>query len=405
MTASRWLPATPLAPDGAPPRVPSPALPETLTTAPVLGATREMDGVTLREVTFVAEAPGDVEVMLHLNGLTDNHRKNIEPALLQHIPSTDRHVLTYLLPEDGTWGYRYVRREHIPRGVGAERSGWLGVHADGRPDPLNPERLRHPHGEASSVVRMPDSPRRLEWQALESNEMNQPDPWQRFHLPAIPGAPETPRGLMCHYRPSGSDSAPLLILFDAEQLITMPLVAAMTRYRHPVDMLLLDSGTSEYRGYVLPNPERVAQHVQQALDIVSERDGRNRTGSDIIVSGVSYGGLAAASIVVHHPEIADRAIVQSGSFWFSPDHSGAPQRDAQDPGALTQCVITGPPRPGRTIILHVGTDEGTMATQTRLFADAAEEACIEVLVRQYRGGHDWAWWSHALFDGLDDLLG
>lgn len=412
-----WLAATPLADDGAPIRVPTPPLHEMPTTAPILGRVRDVDGVAMREVTFVhvtspgdsdVVAPGGRAVMVHLNGLTDNHRENIEPALLQPVSPTNDDLggvsaLTYLLPDDGTWGYRLVIRDHIPHDVGAERPGWFGIHEDGRPDPLNPERLRHPHGEASSVLRMPASPRRDEWPAptlrADGPGASSPSSWVRLDLPELPGAPGA---VAAHHLPSGSSGAPLLVLFDAEQLVTMPLAAAMARYRHDVDVLLIESGPSERRATVLPHPELSATTVRDALDALRAHDGRERSAADVIVSGVSFGGLAAASVVVHDPSLAQRAIVQSGSFWFDPDRE--PRRDDERPGALVRCIEDGHELPGRRFVVHVGTDEGTMALGARQFAEAATARCADVSVRQYRGGHDWAWWSHALFDGLDELL-
>lgn len=422
-----WLRPTPLDAVGAPLRVPTRlagADLDAVTRAPVVGDRRTVDGVDVVETTFVYEDARTLDVMVHLNGLTDGHRTDIRAALLERVDGTDWYALTYLLPADGTWSYRIVARESIPHDVGSERSGWMGVHRDGRPDPLNDDHLRHPHGEASSIFHGPDAPVRAEFDGIRTDLLHadgiggeadgraetdaagagEPDgadgaatrrTWQ--HAELTDGS-----GLSLHFSPSGEEGAPLLVLFDAEQYLTMPVLDALSAYAHALDVVTLDSGTPEQRGEVLPHPERAAARLSAAFDVLADRFDRRYDPDDVIVSGASYGGLASAGLVVHHPELTRRAVAQSASYWFDPERD--PRRDDEEPGVLTRCVQEHENLPHRQIIVQVGTDEGTMGVQAQMFAAAAEAACIDVRARQYRGGHDWAWWSHALFDGLDEVF-
>lgn len=412
-----WLRPTPLDAVGAPLRVPtrlSGADLDAVTRAPVIGDRRTVDGVEVVETTFAYEEEHTLDVMVHLNGLTDGHRTDIRAALLERIEGTNWYALTYLLPADGTWSYRIVARDSIPHDVGSERSGWMGVHRDGRPDPLNDDHLRHPHGEASSIFRGPDAPVRAEFDGIrtdllpaagDSGEVSEKADenigdaaarrtWQHAELTDC-------SGLSLHFSPAG-ERAPLLVLFDAEQYLTMPVLEALSAYAQALDVVTLDSGTPAQRGEVLPNPERVAARLSAAFDVLAERFDRRYDPDDVIVSGASYGGLASAGLVVHHPELTRRAVAQSASYWFDPERD--PRRDDEEPGVLTRCVQEHENLPHRQVIVQVGTDEGTMGVQAQMFATAAEDACIDVRARQYRGGHDWAWWSHALFDGLDEVF-
>lgn len=91
---------------------------------PVLGETRLVDGVTMREATFLwcddrrhGESPS---VLIHLNTLTDNHRTHIVPALANRVPGTGWWALHVLLPDDALVGYRIVvTRDRLPDDVGA----------------------------------------------------------------------------------------------------------------------------------------------------------------------------------------------------------------------------------------------------------------------------------------------
>ncbi len=354
----------------------------------------------MREVTFAVHdddvgRPGSA-VMLHLNGLTDAHREHIWPALLARLAGTPWRALTYLLPEDGAWSYRFVVREAIADDVGATRAGWVAIHRDGRPDPRNPQRLRHPHGEASSVYRAPASPRHPAW---AGDHVDDDTPWQTMALEG---------GLDAHLFRAGPD-ADLLVLFDAEQWSTLPLAQALRRRvelgARPVDVMLVESGGFERRAQTLPDPQRAGDLLRRTLAAVAEACQGARDPERVVVAGQSYGGLAAAGLVVHHPELTRAAMVQSGSFWHEPGRT--PSRAQRRPGRLTRHVADLAPDAlaGRRVVVQVGTDEGAMAHQARLFARAATDAGADVLLRQYRGGHDYAWWSHALLDGLDRLDG
>lgn len=101
-------------------------------------------------------------------------------------------------------------------------------------------------------------------------------------------------------------------------------------------------------------------------------------------------------MVTRHPEVAGRAVVQSGSFWF---RRGG-ERDFDSPGDLTRSLVAGG---AARLAVQVGTDEGDMVPQARWFTAAARAAGHVVHYREYRGGHDYAWWYPALADGLTAL--
>ena len=117
-----------------------------------------------------------------------------------------------------------------------------------------------------------------------------------------------------------------------------------------------------------------------------------------MVAGQSYGGLAAAAVVVRRPDVARLAVVQSGSFWHRPGE----ERSFDEPGALTASLAGATGGRGR-LAVQVGTDEGDMVPQARWFTEAARAAGHRVDYREYRGGHDYAWWYPSIVDGLKFL--
>jgi enterochelin esterase family protein len=123
--------------------------------------------------------------------------------------------------------------------------------------------------------------------------------------------------------------------------------------------------------------------------------------SGIIVAGQSYGGLAAAGLLIDLPDLVDDAIVQSGSFWFD----GTEPRDYGRPGTITQQLtdLAGTGTFTNRVVVQVGTMEGGMVDQSRWFTDAARDAGMDVHFDTYSGGHDYAWYRHGLLYAIDHL--
>lgn len=53
------------------------------------------------------------------------------------------------------------------------------------------------------------------------------------------------------------------------------------------------------------------------------------------------------------------------------------------------------------VVVQVGSHEAGMVGLARSFAAAAGEALVGY--REYRGGHDYAWWRYGLSDALDRI--
>ena len=149
------LPPTPLSATGAP-HPADPVLPDQLDHSPIMGKRCVIDGVEMVEVTFVAHEPRGREVLVHLNSLTDAIRTRLDPAVMNPVGGTAFQALSWWLPADGCYSYRYWRSDEIPRDIGATREGWLRVHREGEPDPLNPETLPAFDLREQSVWRGPD---------------------------------------------------------------------------------------------------------------------------------------------------------------------------------------------------------------------------------------------------------
>ena len=381
--------ATPVDRDGAPYRIASPCVRDLdrwfarAQTLPVTGERRLVDGIAMCEVTFaVREEDPHVEVMVHVNGLTDSHRDDITPAILPAVDGTAVRTLTYLLPADGVFSYRLVRGRPLDREAGRTRDGWFRVHRAGEADPRCPESIPHAHGSRSSVWTGPDARRTPGWGSPSVlSEITLDDErrvwWQR-------GA-----------------AGRWLVLFDGAIWRELGIAAGLASgLREPPGLILIDAIDQQRRAAELPDVVCAASLVEEAVAAVGADSGDAIDADECVIAGQSYGGLAAASIVIHRPDLARTAICQSGSFWY---RGGGDRGDMSAPGELTHRLRTLRGLGDRRLIVQAGTEERSMVAQAEGFADAASAAGMTVSLAPWRGGHDYAWWRHGLVHALRGL--
>ncbi|QEO14662.1 DUF3327 domain-containing protein [Agromyces intestinalis] len=355
------------------------------------------DGRMLREVTFVADLPAGHEGMIHLNGITDGHRHDLGPALLERVPGAAGSdaplgVIAYLLPDDLVASYRFASAPHLPRDAGLTHAGWRSIHRLGCPDPRNPRELPNPLGTRSSVLVMPGARVHPAWEARTPREPRE------VRAEVVPIDGDTSLTVL---RPAGAADGRVLLLFDGEHWAGAGVREALARHlAPPATVVLVPSGDLARRAALLPHPERVIAHLEtEVLPAVAALIGGLPDPSRVVVAGQSYGGLAAASVAALRPDLAATAIVQSGSFHFRADEeSRVPAGQVGDlVRRLAEASVSG------RFAVQAGTEEAGMLDLARSFADAARAAGGDVTLRAYTGGHDYAWWCTGLFDALDEL--
>ncbi len=346
------------------------------------------------EVTFAWQpddpALADGEVMVHLNSITDAHREDIDPARMDRIGDTDIAAVGYLLPDDLVASYRIVWMPAIPQRPGATREGWREIHAAGRPDPRNPERVPNPLGTTSSVLRMPRSRRNAAEEA--ATPIRREVRSQDLALPADSGVPWA-RLLI------PSDGARRLVLMlDGEPWNGLPLEDALRRLGGPpTAAVLVGSGTRAERVVFLPDVDRVCRALAGVL--AACRSARlGEVPEDVVVTGQSLGGLAAAACVVHAPHLTRTAIAQSGSYWH-----GIPDDTPRTEGGVLMGEVAGMSLAGRRLVIQYGRQEHVLGPLSRRFAKVCRASSAEVVEREYSGGHDYAWWFTGVLDALDAL--
>jgi enterochelin esterase family protein len=174
----------------------------------------------------------------------------------------------------------------------------------------------------------------------------------------------------------------------------------------PTVALILDNPTPHSRETEFACYEPYAEFIaKEAIPWVRANYNVTSDPHWTIVSGVSFGGLAAAFIGLRHPEIFGNVICQSGSFWWKPDNE-------KESEWLTRQFITSKKLPVRFYLdvglfetgptPHYGPD---MVTASRHMRDVLEAKGYEVTYRECNCGHDFLNWRGMLPEALMTLLG
>jgi enterochelin esterase-like enzyme len=217
----------------------------------------------------------------------------------------------------------------------------------------------------------------------------------------------TPPGYARDGKPYG-----LIVMFDGPMytlLIPTPTILDNLLAKSklpPMVAVILDNPTLHSRETEFACYEPYAEFIAKEV-IPWVRTNYNVTSdpSQTVVSGVSFGGLAAAFIGFKHPEIFGNVISQSGSFWWKPDSENEPEW-------LTRQFVGGTKLPLR-FFLNVGlfergpTPHGgpDMVSVSRHMRDVLRAKGYEVEYRECNCGHDYLNWRGMLPDALMKLAG
>ncbi|HEY0216086.1 MAG TPA: alpha/beta hydrolase-fold protein [Cellulomonas sp.] len=389
------------------------------------------------------------EVYLDLVGLTD--RSDLTAGAMHRVPGTDVRVAAYGVEPGFVGSYALVPhhgelRSPAPRDTPEARRWWLGVLAASGPDPLaRVHQVIERQGSRRSVATVPPTEALPDVAgtavvaggpggagaagtsgaaeaAAVGSEVPVPDAfvWDRpdgvdqpawLHVPA--SLPPASSGAVDGGVDEGEGAATevgVLVLFDgrmwAEQVPVAPVLDALhDRGAVPATVVvMLDSMNPDRReadlagadGYLdlLADdllPRLVAPALADRGLVLSGDPART------VVAGQSYGGLAAFRAVAHRPDRFGASVSQSGSFWW-PDH------DAPQHRAVPAWLASAPPRTARTV-LQVGTYEGSLTGSNRQVAALVRDRGEHLVHTEVPGGHDWAWWSRRLGEGVVAALG
>ncbi|TWA56399.1 enterochelin esterase family protein [Azospirillum baldaniorum] len=341
-----------------------------------------------------------------LGGPTSNHEN------LERLGRSDVWYKSFVVPSSTRLSYQIA--PDVPDFPGTCRECRMAILAQLQADPLN----RHP------------------WPA------DAPDPYNQVSLVELSGAPlqpglegvwAEPAGRLITERfasrtlgntrdvavyappgvdPKGKDTV-LLLLFDGPDYLDRHAPVPMMLDRltgdgrlPPTVAVFIANPTAEARERELPaNPAFAAMLADELLPWLRERMGIHSHPDRTVLAGSSYGGLAAVSAALAHPERFGNALSMSGSFWWHPADALADR-----PEHMAGLVALRDRRPVRFFLsaglFETGSDgEIGILESSRHLRDVLEAKGYKVAYRDYAAGHDRFAWRGALGDGLLALFG
>ncbi|WP_019630452.1 alpha/beta hydrolase [Actinomadura atramentaria] len=340
------------------------------------------DGTHL--VTFVWRGAAD-RVLVLVNTVSEGHRDDLAPILLERVPGSDVWHRTFRCPSDLRATYQF----HPCDGPldATDDAAWANVRRSAVPDPLNPDRLPSwIPGAVTSLLELPGAP---------------PQPW-RDPRPGVPAgalttatAPSAALGgdrTVHVYAPPVADGPlDLLVLLDGELWADLvPIAPTLDNLQaagliRPTLALLPVSGDATVRDAQLGG-DAFARFVggelpAWAADRYDLAGPARRTAA-----GQSLGGLAAATAALRVPGAFGTVVAQSAALWA-------------DGEALTAAYAAAPRVPTR-FRLQIGTHEWRLRPAVRRFHAALRERGYDTALTEYTGGHDLACWRGGLADAL-----
>ncbi|MER2279524.1 enterochelin esterase [Methylobacterium brachiatum] len=391
-----------------PPRLTSSVMAALARSVEAGGGTEAFWAEVARRGTPLVEVGGDGQVLLTF--LARGNRANVrlvgapsgDHEWLSRLAGSDVWFKSFTVPADTRLSYRIA--PDVPAPAGSARERRIALLATAAADPLN----HHP------------------WPADAPDAFNQES---TLELPAAPVQPglenlSAPRGTFTRFRlssaglgntrsitlytPAGFDPADwrnqLLILFDAKAYLTkVPtprILDALTADGRlpPTLAVFVSEIDAETRTRELPGNPAFADFL--ARDLLPAIQARSRAAippARTILAGSSYGGLAATTVALTHPELFGNVIAMSGSFWWHPE------RLAELVARATRRDLRFHMSAGLFEGAHQGSD-GILET-TRRLRERLKGRGYPVTGRDYAGGHDYLVWRGALADGLLAIAG
>ncbi|MGP9491010.1 alpha/beta hydrolase-fold protein [Psychrobacter sp. AOP7-B1-24] len=358
-------------------------------------------------MTFLAR--GDYRNIKLMGGPSNNH------DALQRLADSDTWYKSFIVPNNTHLSYQIA--PNVPQPPLSGRARRIAIKAVAQADPYNhhawPDSAIDKYTTKSTVT-LKDAPKR---------------PW-------VDVQKETPKGELSTFKFTSStldntrditiyspalddsqnnrDDAVLLYIFDAESYIdTVGLPTILDNLIAegeipPVTAVLISNPDGDARARELPaNPvfadvlaNELVPQVNKRLPVAIPKD---RT----VIAGSSYGGLAATTIALRHPDIFGNVISMSGSYWWKPK-----EQIADDKHFVASEVIRMDKVPVR-FFLSAGVFEtargesssnGILGTNRHL-RDVLLAKGYDTRYEEYGAGHDYFSWRGIIADGLISLFG
>ncbi len=366
------------------------------------------------DYTWLVEAPKASAVLLWVNGIFDHGKlERSEFSRLPgsgQVPESEWWALTLRLPSSWRASYRIAVWEgegappwHCSTDRFAVRMAAMQLSSL---DPRGGAIVGGSHG-PSSLAEGPDAPTE-NWHVEVAADL----PSGTVHEHTFAATERYGEQRVWVYQPAVVDrcaqvaATPLLVLFDGQVWrgpIGLPAIldaAIAGGVLPPLHVAMVDSVDMKIRWAELGVPSGQVDFIlDELLDSVRAHYAVNPTNDATIVSGQSFGGLAAVWSLALGGDRIGHAIAQSPSLW-----------------RFEMADVLREQPDWLSLHLQAGHFEGHMLADAEALRDAllgGTEGGVPstgpdsrlVTLEPMNGGHDWAWWRAGLLSKLAKLLG
>ncbi|MEU4206903.1 alpha/beta hydrolase [Rothia terrae] len=324
-------------------------------------------------------------IIFVLDTVTHMHKHNLSPLLLHRIELDGRplHAGVFHVPADIVSTAGILRTTQPELDSISERSQWRELFS--KTEPLHESGQKIPAHAITSVIE-------AERSALRLLPASTPAPHLSHTSCTFPHCSEPIR--LSLYTPKAPEQ--LLIVLDGDRYRENGLLEDLQKsdFFDTTAVLFIETASHSDRAELFTKRDVFANFLQHhALPWVQELvplpDAARR-----IIAGGSFGGLAAAELCRHYPDLARCATTQSASWWWN-----GLSDDVLEGTLLVDWKKTEAPS-DIDVFVEVGCYEGYLLSWNRAFREVLAEQGIRHTYREYSGGHDYACWSRGIIDSL-----
>lgn len=371
----------------------------------VLGTPLVEDTAAGTVMTFLAR--GNYDNVKLLGAPSNNHES------LQQLADSDVWYKSFVVPKDTHFSYQIAFNIPQPPESGFARR--VAIRAVAQVDPYN----HHPWPRSAidkyttkSTVTLEGVPKRL-WVDVQKETPKGALSTFKFTSETLGNTRD-----ITVYTPSINSNIAgdevLLYIFDAESYIdTVELPTILDNLIiegkiPPVTAVFISNPDRDARARELPaNPVFADVMANELAPQVNKKLPRTIPKDRTVIAGSSYGGLAATTIALRHPDIFGNVISMSGSYWWKPK-----DQTADDKHFVASEVIRMDKVPVR-LFLSAGVFEtargdsssnGILGTNRHL-RDVLLAKGYDTRYEEYGAGHDYFSWRGIIGDGLISLFG
>lgn len=336
------------------------------------------EGVRFLRYTFVVEAAGADRVLFWANRLSDE--TDLSTTLMVPVEGTALWSASFVMPADWRASYCFLTATAGHPAPWEGEGDQIRIRAAldaGRRDERNPSSCRNRAGVVQSLVEGPDAPVLWDSRVTDSGV---PEGWRRRDV-VVDG-----RSAAFVEPVDARADDPVLVVLDGEVWDDHHALVAQVAARvaagdlRPQRLLLVPSGGREERWRSLAG--ETDGHLAWLVGVLSAATG----GLDpalVTLIGQSLGGVTALRGVLSRPDAFGWALSQSASTWL--------------PGVST--TTPAGPVVGGVHLAH-GAQEWVLAPGHAECGGVLRSHGVMTKESVHEGGHDYAWWRHALVDGL-----